>query len=90
MYKLFQQVRIQQMVFNVRKKFTDLFFLKKKVYFGMISNENLTKSKSICYIIIFFLLCFVVLAIKNGREISRFTGAADENRIQKMIDQLSR
>ncbi len=33
---------------------------------------------------------FVVLAIKNGREISRFTGAADENRIQKMIDQLSR
>jgi hypothetical protein len=37
-----------------------------------------------------FLLFFVVLAIKNGREISRFTGAADENRIQKMIDQLSR
>ncbi|CAF1144882.1 unnamed protein product [Adineta steineri] len=31
-----------------------------------------------------------VLAIKNGKEISRFTGAADENRIQKMIDQLSR
>ncbi|CAF0972723.1 unnamed protein product [Adineta ricciae] len=31
-----------------------------------------------------------VIAIKNGKEISRFTGAADENRIQKMLDQLSR
>jgi thioredoxin-like negative regulator of GroEL len=40
------------------------------------------------YNTIFFF--FLVLAIKNGREISRFTGAADEDRIQKMIDQLSR
>ncbi|CAF1227356.1 unnamed protein product [Rotaria sordida] len=31
-----------------------------------------------------------VLAIKNGKEITRFTGVVDENRIQKMIDQLSR
>ena len=33
---------------------------------------------------------FVVVAIKNGKEISRFTGAADESRIEKMIDQLGR
>ncbi|CAF1522904.1 unnamed protein product [Adineta ricciae] len=31
-----------------------------------------------------------VIAIKHGKEVSRFTGAADENRIQKMLDQLSR
>ncbi|CAF3650265.1 unnamed protein product [Rotaria socialis] len=31
-----------------------------------------------------------VVAIKNGKEISRFTGVADENRIQKMIEQLNR
>lgn len=31
-----------------------------------------------------------VVAIKNGKEVSRFTGAADESRIQKMIEQLSR
>ena len=37
-----------------------------------------------------FFFCFLVVAIKNGREISRFTGVVDENRIQKMIDQLSR
>lgn len=38
------------------------------------------------------MICFsvVVVAIKNGREVSRFTGAADENRIQKMVDQLAR
>lgn len=31
-----------------------------------------------------------VLAFKNGREISRFTGAADESRIEKMVEQLGR
>jgi len=31
-----------------------------------------------------------VVAIKNGKELSRFTGVVDENRIQKMIDQLGR
>ncbi|CAF3539202.1 unnamed protein product [Rotaria sp. Silwood1] len=31
-----------------------------------------------------------VVAIKNGREISRFTGVVDEKIIQKMIDQLNR
>jgi thioredoxin-like negative regulator of GroEL len=36
---------------------------------------------------IYFVL---VVAIKNGKEITRFTGAADENKIQKMVDQLSR
>jgi thioredoxin-like negative regulator of GroEL len=36
---------------------------------------------------IYFVL---VVAIKNGKEINRFTGAADENKIQKMVDQLSR
>jgi len=30
-----------------------------------------------------------VVVIKDGREISRFTGAADENRIQKLLEQLS-
>jgi len=29
------------------------------------------------------------VVIKDGREISRFTGAADENRIQKLLEQLS-
>ncbi|CAF1442880.1 unnamed protein product [Rotaria sp. Silwood1] len=32
----------------------------------------------------------LVVAIKNGREISRFTGVVDEKIIQKMIDQLNR
>ena len=32
----------------------------------------------------------IVLAFKNGREISRFTGAADEGRIEKMFEQLGR
>lgn len=31
-----------------------------------------------------------VVAIKDGREISRFRGVADENRIEKMIEQLGR
>ncbi|CAF3625718.1 unnamed protein product [Rotaria sp. Silwood1] len=31
-----------------------------------------------------------IVAIKNGREISRFTGVVDEKIIQKMIDQLNR
>ena len=35
-------------------------------------------------------LFLAVVAIKNGKEVSRFTGAADENRIQKMVEQLGR
>ncbi|UJR13997.1 hypothetical protein I4U23_000997 [Adineta vaga] len=31
----------------------------------------------------------LVVAIKNGKEVARFTGAADEKRIQKMLDELS-
>lgn len=37
-----------------------------------------------------FLLSIVVLAIKNGKEINRFTGLIDEDRIETILDQLNR
>jgi thioredoxin-like negative regulator of GroEL len=51
-----------------------------------LSDEDRVLQKQCLIRYIFFL----VVAIKNGKEITRFTGAADENKIQKMVDQLSR
>ena len=35
-------------------------------------------------------LLYLVLAIKNGKEINRFTGVIDEDRIETILDQLNR
>jgi thioredoxin-like negative regulator of GroEL len=32
----------------------------------------------------------LVLAIKNGKEINRFTGIIDEDRIETILDELNR
>jgi thioredoxin-like negative regulator of GroEL len=46
------------------------------------------KSRDILSAMIFFL--FPVVAFKNGKEISRFTGVIDEDRIETILDQLNR
>ena len=38
----------------------------------------------------FICLSILVLAIKNGKEIGRFTGVIDEDRIETVLDQLNR
>jgi thioredoxin-like negative regulator of GroEL len=59
--------------------------------FGELSikyNVQAVPTGKSCFLL-FLISRFTVLAIKNGKEIARFTGVVDEDRIETILDRLN-